>query len=56
MPGLFALLEIPLSGMASLTCGNLSFIFHLVQAYQGQKFKLPVIGDLAQEWAKKIDI
>ena len=36
--------------------GALAFILWIVlmvRAYQGQKWKLPVIGDLAEKWANK---
>jgi uncharacterized membrane protein len=29
------------------------WILLMVKAYQGEKYKLPVIGDLAEQWAKK---
>jgi len=28
----------------------------MVKAYQGERYKLPVIGDLAEEWSRKVDI
>ena len=34
----------------------LLWILLMVKAYQGQKFKLPVIGDMAEEWAGKFDL
>ncbi|MCL2150331.1 MAG: DUF4870 domain-containing protein [Dehalococcoidia bacterium] len=42
--------------MSSSTFGLLVFVLWIllmVQAYQGQKWKLPVIGNLAEQWASK---
>lgn len=33
--------------------GLVGWIFLLVKTYQGEKVKLPVIGDLAEKWSKR---
>lgn len=33
--------------------GLLGWVVLLVKSYQGKKFKLPVIGDLAEKWSKR---
>lgn len=38
-----------LTGFVGLICFILFFIYMIVQAYQGKKFKLPVIGDIAEK-------
>ncbi len=43
---------IPFLNLAALVL----WILLMVKAYQGQKFKLPVIGDMAEEWAGKVDL
>lgn len=30
------------------------WILLMIKAYQGEKFMLPVIGEIAEEWAKKV--
>jgi uncharacterized membrane protein len=32
------------------------WILLMVKAYQGEKYRLPVIGEIAEEWAKKFNI
>lgn len=46
---LIGLLLVPLVGLASLVI----WILGMVKAYQGEMWKLPVIGDMAEEWANK---
>lgn len=36
--------------------GVVLWILLMVKAYQGERYKLPVIGDLAEEWAVKVDL
>ena len=36
--------------------GVVLWILLMVKAYQGERYKLPVIGDLAEEWSRKVDI
>jgi uncharacterized membrane protein len=45
----FALPLLGLIGLASLVL----WIVLMVKAYQGQKFKLPLAGDLAEDWAAR---
>jgi uncharacterized membrane protein len=49
---IFFIFLLPLVNLGGLVL----WIFLMVKAYQGQLFKLPVVGDMAQDWAKKIDI
>ena len=55
--GLMLLMFIPVLGwMLSVFIAPLSIIlglFLMYKAYQGEKFKLPVIGDLAEQQAEK---
>lgn len=46
---LIGILLVPLVGLGSLVI----WILGMVKAYQGEKWKLPVIGDMAEEWAGK---
>jgi len=32
------------------------WVLLMVKAYQGEKFMLPVIGEMAEQWAKKFDV
>ncbi len=32
------------------------WILLMVKAYQGEKYKLPIIGDMAEQWAKKFSL
>ncbi len=34
--------------------GIVLWILLMIKAYQGEKFKLPIIGDLAETWMNKI--
>lgn len=36
--------------------GVVLWILLMVKAYQGERYKLPVIGDLAEEWSRKVDL
>jgi uncharacterized membrane protein len=51
----FALTVVPLIGWALLfvlpIAGLILWIFVIVEAYRGEKFKVPVVGDLAEKYA-----
>jgi uncharacterized membrane protein len=34
--------------------GIVLWILLMVKAYQGEKFMLPIIGEMAEEWSKKV--
>ncbi|WP_417317081.1 DUF4870 domain-containing protein [Emcibacter sp.] len=36
--------------------GVVLWIILMIKAYQGEKYKLPVIGDLAEKWAQDVKI
>ncbi|VAW76494.1 hypothetical protein MNBD_GAMMA15-1621 [hydrothermal vent metagenome] len=46
---MFAMFIGPLINIASIAL----WIFLMIKAYQGEKFMLPVVGELAEEWSKK---
>lgn len=48
----FFVFLLPLVSLAAVVL----WILLIVKAYQGQRFKLPVVGDMAEEWAGKIDL
>jgi uncharacterized membrane protein len=50
----FVLGFIPLVNLISLCLGLVAFIIGVVQAYQGQMFKFPVIGNIAEKQAKNL--
>ena len=49
---MFFLFLVPLVNLVAVVL----WILLMVKAYQGQKYKLPVVGDMAQEWAGKIEL
>ncbi len=57
--GLFIITAIPFIGwLASIFVAPLGLILWLVliyKAYQGEKFKLPIVGDFAEKQLKKFD-
>ncbi len=50
--GMFPLINIVLMPFISII-SLVGWVFLLVKAYQGEHFKLPVIGGLAEKWANK---
>ena len=58
--GLNILAMVPLIGwVLSPFIAILGFVLWLVcllKAYQGEKFKLPLTGDLAEKWAEKVKL
>jgi uncharacterized membrane protein len=36
--------------------GIVLWILLMVKAYQGERYRLPIIGDLAEEWSGKVDL
>ena len=49
---MFAGFIVPLINVAGIAL----WILLMVKAYQGEKFKLPIVGDLAEEWSKKFSV
>lgn len=47
MPGLWLSQIIGLLGIAM-------WILLMVKAYQGERYRLPVIGDIAEDWARRL--
>ena len=48
-----------IGGLVQMVLGPITLILWIVlmvKAYQGQKFKLPVVGDIAEDWAGKVDL
>lgn len=45
-------LLVPLLSLAGL----ILWIILMIKAFQGEKYKLPVVGDLAEKWSKEVKI
>jgi len=43
---------IPLIGIAGLVL----WIFLMIKGFQGEKYKLPIVGDIAEKWAGQIKV
>ena len=50
-----SLLGIPLLAVLWII-GIVLWILLVIKGFQGEKYKLPIVGDMAEKWANKVDI
>lgn len=54
--GLGVMMSIGVFGSLIRIAAVALWILLMVKAYQGERYKLPVIGDMAEQWAKKFGL